>query len=96
MPHSGVLAWLVKLVKMKPNIHIVEFRPPTGLNRPVVFPIMCISSSLIKSAPLVWKSWVWQCTHADSRGNIKPGVRPVVLGTVDNDVGVVASTEAWW
>ena len=96
MPHSGVLAWPVRLVKMKPNIHIVEFKPPTDLMRPVVLPIMSINTNLIKAALFFWKSWLWQCLNADSRGRVKPGVRPVVLGALENNVGIVASKKAWW
>ena len=69
MPHSGVLAWPVKLVKMKPNIHIVDFKPPTHDDmKPVTLPIMDISSNLIKAAPFFWKGWLWHCHHADSMG----------------------------
>ena len=96
-PHSGVLVWHVKLTKLKPTIHIVEFTKPTHDDmKLVVLPIMDISSNLIKAALFLWKIWLWQCHHADSMSKIKPGVRPVVLGSLENDVGILASRKAWW
>ena len=97
MPHSGVLAWPVNIIKMKPGIHIVEFKAPAHDDmKPHVLPIMGISSGLIKAAPFHWKSWLWQCHHADGRGKLKPGVRPVILGQLENDVATVASKKAWF
>ena len=96
-PHSGVLAWPVNIIKMKPGIHIVEFKAPAHDDmKPHVLPIMGISSGLIKAAPFHWKSWLWQCHHADGRGKLKPGVRPVILGQLENDVATVASKKAWF
>ena len=84
------VVFLHGLCKMKPNIHAAEFKPPTDLLKPVVLPIMSINASLVNAALVLWKSWLWQCHNADSRSKLKPGVRPVVLDPLENNVGVVA------
>ena len=99
LPHATLRGACLasELEKMKAGIHIVEFKKPSSdFIRPAVIPIMGINGTLLKAASFVWKSWFWQAHHADARGKLKPGIRLVILGTVESEMSVVAARKAFW
>jgi hypothetical protein len=95
-PHSAVLAWPGKLMKVEGHPTVSFFQPDHDIAEPTLMGIFSLVSG-IKATSFRWRSWLWQWHNLPlGRKNMKPGIRAIIeTGTFDT-LDRVAAKKAFW